>query len=60
MRIHEHTPITIAELSQRRASGLERARLVAINRLDLPAYVNRPAPPLRDEDADRLGRQDAA
>ena len=56
----DRQPVTIDQLSQRRASGLERARIVAINRLDLPAYVNRPAPPLRDEDADRLGRQDAA
>ncbi len=60
MATNEPTTVTIAELSQRRASQRERARLVEVNRLDLPMAVNRPAPPITDEDLDRLAWQEAA
>ena len=60
MNDHAYQPVTIAELSQRRASQREQARMAAVNRLYLPAYVNRPAPPMSDQDVDALGWQDAA
>ena len=60
MQTHEPTRVTIADLNARRTELYERRRRFLVNSLDLPLFVNRPAPAASEADLEALAAQEAA